>query len=283
MVRAMRSSKRTLLALAACLLSGSLGMGGWAVASGGGDEVKLDPAPINRLDQASIQRGARLFVNYCLSCHNAQFMRYSSLRELGLKDAEIKENLQSTGKKVTDFMTVAIEPADAKSWFGAPPPDLTLVARSRGIDWLYGYLRGFYRDSARPTGWNNLVFPNVGMPHVLWERSGQGTLGVQEFSTLSEAKGEALRISGPTRIKAEHGHGESAPRYMLEHVVLPKSDAENAEKYTRDVSDLVNYLAFMAEPGYLSHRQTGRFAVIILALGVLAAYVIKREYWKDVR
>jgi cytochrome c1 len=122
------------------------------------------------------------------------------------------------------------------------------------------------------------------MPHVLWERSGQGELKTQNFSSLEEAKGEALRISGPTRIKVEHGHKEGdATKYVLQHVTFSKSTEENAERYTQDVSDLVNYLAFMAEPGYVPHRQTGRIAVIILALGIVAAYIVKREYWKDIR
>ncbi len=210
-------------------------------------------------------------------------MRYSSLRDLGLNDAQIQKNLQITGSQVTDFMKITMDAQDAKNWFGAPPPDLTLVARSRGVDWLYGYLRAFYRDSSRPTGWNNLVFPNVGMPHVLWEYSGQGTLGSQKVESLDEARGEALRISGPTKVKVEHGHEGLPDQYIVEHVILPQSDAHNAEEYTRDVTDIVNYLAFMAEPGYLGHRQAGRFVVIGLALAVCAAYIVKREYWKDIR
>lgn len=255
---------------------------GFASASGG-DEIKPEHAPINRFDTASLQRGARLFSNYCLSCHNANFMRYRSLRDLGLSDVQIQSNLQVTGKKVSEPMKVSLEDADAKNWLGAVPPDLTLIARSKGVDWLYSYLRGFYRDKSRPTGWNNIVFPNVGMPHVLWERSGQGTLETQIFESIEEAKGESLRISGPAKVKKEHGHGGEPDQYVVESVKLAQSSAQNAEEYNRDVTDLVNFLAFMAEPGYLTHRQTGRFVVIGLALAVLAAYIVKREYWKDIR
>ncbi|MBK6603469.1 MAG: cytochrome c1 [Betaproteobacteria bacterium] len=140
-------------------------------AASGGDDILLEPAPINRLDNESLQRGARTFVNYCLNCHSARYMRYNRLTDLGLTEEQIKDNLILNGAKIRDPMTVAMPAADAKAWFGAPPPDLSVESRVRGVDWLYNYFLGFYQDEKSATGWNNLVFPNVGMPHVLWELS----------------------------------------------------------------------------------------------------------------
>ncbi|MDH5341588.1 MAG: cytochrome c1, partial [Betaproteobacteria bacterium] len=147
-----------------------------------GDSVKLDRAPINEDDQASLQRGARHFVNYCLNCHSASYMRYNRLEDIGLSKQQILDNLVFTGVKVGDLMKISMDPIEAKNWFGATPPDLSVVARSRasadgsGADWLYTYLRGFYRDAERPTGWNNTVYANVGMPHALWELQGEQVL-----------------------------------------------------------------------------------------------------------
>ena len=133
-----------------------------------GATVHLDKAPINLSDQESLQRGARMFVNYCLNCHSAGYMRYSRLQDLGLTEDQIKENLLFAAEKPGETMKVGMTKADGKAWFGATPPDLSVISRSRGADWLYTYLRSFYRDDTRTTGWNNIVFDKVGMPHVLW-------------------------------------------------------------------------------------------------------------------
>ena len=132
-------------------------------------EGHFEKAPVDLHDQASLQRGAKMFVNYCLNCHSAAAMRYNRLRDIGLTDEQIKSNLLLAGEKVGEQMTVALNPKEAKAWFGATPPDLSVIARARGADWLYAYMRGFYRDDSRPTGWNNKVFDKVGMPHVLYE------------------------------------------------------------------------------------------------------------------
>ena len=142
--------------------------------------VELDHAPIDPSNQASLQRGAKVFVNYCLNCHSAAYMRYNRLQDIGLTDAQIKSNLMFAGEKVGDTMTVTIQKADAKAWFGATPPDLSVEARARGADWLYSYLRGFYRDDTRPTGWNNVVYDKVAMPHVLWSLQGEQVLKIDE-------------------------------------------------------------------------------------------------------
>ncbi len=144
--------------------------------------VPLEKAPVNLDDQASLQRGAKTFINYCLNCHSASAMRYNRLQDIGLTEAQIKANLLLAGEKVGDTMTVAMRSKDAKAWFGATPPDLSVEARARGADWLYAYMRGFYRDDARPTGWNNKVFDKVGMPHVLYEL--QATLKPAEYDAV---------------------------------------------------------------------------------------------------
>jgi len=137
----------------------------------------LDRAPIEPRDLVSLQSGARIFVNYCLNCHGAQYMRYNRLKDLGVTEGQIRDHLMFTADKVGETMKVAMSVKDGKAWFGVPPPDLSVIARSRGADWLYTYLRTFYRDDRTPSGWNNKVFPSVAMPHVLWKlQAEQGTV-----------------------------------------------------------------------------------------------------------
>jgi ubiquinol-cytochrome c reductase cytochrome c1 subunit len=219
--------------------------------------VKLDKAPIDYGDAVSIQRGARVFVNYCLNCHSAQYMRYNGLMALGLTEQQIRDNLLFGPGKVGDTMTVATRAGDAKEWFGVVPPDLSVIARSRGADWLYTYLRSYYRDGETATGWNNLVFPNVGMPHVLWELQGQQMLEVKEED-------------GP--------HG----KHSVTTLVLDQPGTLSANEYNRLAADLVNYLVFMGEPQRASRVRIGY--MVLIAVGVLFVlfYLLKREYWKDV-
>lgn len=221
------------------------------------DHAALDQAPIDTHDAASIQRGAKVFVNYCLNCHSAQYMRYNRLVDIGLTEDQIRDNLLFAGEKVGETMHVAGRKGDAAQWFGAAPPDLSVVARSRGADWLYTYLRSYYRDPATATGWNNLVFPNVGMPHVLWELQGQQTLKVEEH---------------------EGGHGKQHQRTLVAGTAGTMPPAE----YDRLVADLVNYLVFMGEPAQVSRTRTGY--LVLMALGVLfvVSYALKKEFWKDV-
>ena len=178
----MKSTLRSLLAapaLALCLISSS-GMANE-------ENLALDTAPINLKDQASLQRGAQHFVNYCMNCHNASFMRYSHLTQIGLTEEQIKQNLMFGTDKIGDTMISALDPKDAKEWFGALPPDLTLEARVRGSDWIYTFLRSFYRDDTSPTGWNNTIYKNVGMPNPLHDLQ-----GTQILTKVGE--------------KEEHGH-----------------------------------------------------------------------------
>lgn len=216
--------------------------------------VTLDTAP-NRIDDlASLQRGAKLFVNYCLNCHSASSMRYSRLKDLGLSDAEIKNNLLFTTDKIGDTMTVAMRAADAKEWFGAAPPDLSVEARARGTDWLYTYLRTFYRDGTRPTGWNNLAFPNVGMPNPFWQLQGQR---------------ELKHVDG-----AEHG--------AAQFVQITQGTMKPVE-FDAAVADLVSYLDWMSEPAQRTRRQLGVWVLLFLGLFTVLAWRLNAAYWKDVK
>ena len=222
---------------------------GLALAAGG--HVALDKAPLDLNDKVSLQRGAQIFVNHCLNCHGATAMRYSRLMDLGLTEAQIKENLLFTTDKVGDTMVSALAPKDGKAWFGVNPPDLSLIARSRGPDWLYTYMRGFYRDPAAKSGWNNTVFPNVGMPHVLWEQQGDPVL---------QAAG-----NGPAKLALDRP-GKLPPA-----------------EYDRYVGDLVNYLTFMGEPVRAKRTQIGVVVLFFLAAFFVLTLLLKKEYWKDVR
>jgi ubiquinol-cytochrome c reductase cytochrome c1 subunit len=219
---------------------------------------QLDKAPIDAANTASLQRGAKVFVNYCLSCHSASSMRYNRLKDIGLTDDEIKGNLMFAAEKVGEPMSVAMNKKDAKGWFGAPPPDLSVVARARTPDWLYTYLRSFYRDDTRPTGWNNVVFPNVGMPHVLYELQGEQILKAEE---------------------AVDAHGNKTESHKL---VLEKAGKISPADYNAMVADLVNYLVFMGEPAKTTRMKIGLLALLFLGLMFIPAYYLKKEFWKDV-
>lgn len=225
-----------------------------------GGEVQLDRAPVNLNNQPSLQRGAKYFVNYCLNCHAAEYMRYSRLQDLGLSEQQIKDNLMFTSDKIGNVMTTALNPVDAKAWFGGVPPDLSVIARSRGSDWLYTYLRTYYRDDKSPTGWNNETFPNVGMPHVLHELQ-----GVRVMRNVGE------RI----------GHdGKKAP---VMKPVLDTPGAMTPPEYDLMVGDLVNYLTYMGEPARAQRTQMGVIALFVLGVLFLLALLLKLEYWKDVK
>jgi len=258
--------------LAALLLAAA----GAASASGGAD-IRLEPSPVNRLDLESQQRGVRTFVNYCLNCHTAKYMRYNRLTELGLTEAQIRDNLMFATTKIGDTMTVAMTPADGKAWFGVTPPDLSVEARVRGTDWLYNYFLGFYRDDAAPSGWNNLVFPNVAMPHVLAQLSGANRLVATEYKTHEEAQAAALAAKGIVVLAPGKNH-----TYIVKTLAEDAPGTLTPVEYRAMVADLVNYLDFMSEPAKNKRLRLG--LIVLLYLGVLFvfAYWLKREYWKDV-
>ncbi len=224
-----------------------------ALASGG--NVHLDKWQGSVSDKAALQNGAKLFVNYCLNCHGASYMRYKNLIDLGLTEQQVKDNLMFTSDKIGGLMAVAARAEEQKQWFGATPPGLTIIARARGeagnagagADWLYTYLRSFYRDENRPTGWNNVVFENVGMPHVLYGLQGQQVLNHETHK---------LELAVP---------GQLAPA-----------------EYDKAVSDLVSFMVWMGEPQQEFRRTLGIFVLAFLALLFVVSYALKKEYWKDI-
>ena len=245
------------------------------VAAEGGP--RLDPAPVigHAELQASLQRGARNFVNYCLTCHSAQYMRYNRLTDLGLTEQQIRDNLMFATDKIGSTMTVAISKADAQAWFNTAPPDLTVEARVRGRDWLNSYLLGFYRDEKTATGWNNLVFPNVAMPHVLWN------IGQRLVETEAPDREQAEALSIAARGLAEIERRNDG-KYLVKTLALDAPGSMSQVEYRTFVADLVNYLDYMAEPMKNRRINLGIVVLIYLALLFVLAYALKRSYWKDV-
>ena len=243
----------------------ALGFAGGAYASSGG--IAWDKAPKHTDDLASLQNGAKLFVNYCLNCHSAAFMRFNRLKDIGLTDQQIKDNLLFTTEKVGETMKAAIDPRQAKDWFGGNPPDLTVIARSRsaagqgtGADYLYTYLRSYYPDDTKATGWNNLAFPSVGMPHVLWELQGKR---VPVLETVQEHGKESHVFKGKWE--------------QLEPGTMSPSEYDSA------VGDLVNYLQWMAEPAQNTRTRVGLGVLLFLLVMTFCAWRLNAAYWKDVK
>jgi ubiquinol-cytochrome c reductase cytochrome c1 subunit len=222
-------------------------------AAGGGH---LEPSGVNIKDMAALQRGAGLFVNYCLSCHSADYMRYNRLSvDLGLSEEVVMENLVFADAKIGDTMSIAMRSEDAELWFGKAPPDLSLVGRSRGADWLYAYLRAFYQDESGR--WNNTVLPNASMPHVLWE------------------------LQGIQTIAGDHGEGgnTNAAAHRLD---LTTPGTLSPEAYDNTVRDLVTFLDYLGEPAKLKRKNIGVWVILFLAVFAVLAYLLKAEYWRDV-
>ena len=216
------------------------------------EALKLDRAPDRATDKAALQNGAKLFVNNCLNCHGASFVRYNRLKDIGLTEQQIKDNLMFTADKIGEPMGISMSRKDAKEFFGAWPPDLSLIARARasgdgsGADWLYTYLRGFYKDEKRPTGWNNVAFESVGMPHVLWELQGDQVMGPDH----------KLQLSKP---------GKLSPK-----------------EYDDAVGDLVAFMVWMADPNAQFREQLGIAVLLFLGVLFVVAYAMKRAFWKDI-
>jgi ubiquinol-cytochrome c reductase cytochrome c1 subunit len=239
---------RGIVTVFACLATVS------ALAAGGG--YKPVSAKVNLDDQASLQRGAKLFVNYCLSCHSANFMRYNRVgADLDLTDEQVIDNLMFASDKIGNTMGISMASSDAESWFGVLPPDLSVVSRSRGPDWLYTYLMTFYRDESRPFGVNNLMFPSVGMPHVF------------------------ERLQGIQQLKAGDTHGSTNPLDALE---LAEPGSRSAAKFSKDMRDLVNYLVYLGEPAKLERYDLGMKVIAFLLLLTFLTRALYKEYWRDV-
>jgi ubiquinol-cytochrome c reductase cytochrome c1 subunit len=235
--------------LAAGMLATSM-----AFASGGGN---LQQAGARLDDRASLQRGAQLYMNYCSGCHSLKYLRYSRMAEdLGLSEDDVQANLNLSGVKVGETIGTAMTPEHAQQAFGKMPPDLSLIARVRGNDWIYTYLKSFYLDESRPVGWNNTLFPNVSMPNPLWEMQGlqHAVLG------KPDAAGEA----------------------HVEHLELRTHGTQDAEAFDQSVRDITAFLQYAGEPAALKRQSLGVWVVLFLAAFTILAYLLKKEYWRDV-
>jgi ubiquinol-cytochrome c reductase cytochrome c1 subunit len=265
-----------ILASLAAALALAAGMMGPALASGGRD-LHMEPAPINRLDAESLQRGARTFANYCLNCHSAKYMRYNRLKDIGIDLPMVQENLMFATDKVGNTMTVSMSSSDAKAWFGTPPPDLTDEARVRGADWLYNYFLSFYQDDGAPSGWNNLVFPNVAMPHVLYVQSGINRLNTVVYDDHEAASAAATAVKGLVLLEPAKGG-----KWAVSTVAADTPGTLNPVQYRALIADLVNYLDYMAEPMKNDRIRIGLIVLLYLIVLFVFAYLMKREYWKDI-
>ncbi len=234
---------------------------GTAVASEAGQDV-IQPARNDITNMASLQRGARNFVNYCMGCHSARYERYGRLgQDLGLSEQQVIDNLMFTGERIHDTMKISMRPEDAARWFGVTPPDLSLIARSRGTDYIYSFLKSFYVDPSRPTGVNNRVMPQTAMPDVLWELQ-----GVQEAVYEGESDAE---------------HNAVHKRFKEFRSVRPGT--LQPKEYDDFVRDTVNFLVYIGEPMQLERRSIGLRVLAFLLVFFLFAYFLKKEYWKDVK
>jgi ubiquinol-cytochrome c reductase cytochrome c1 subunit len=253
--------KNALLALVSALM-----FAGSAFASEGG--LAWDKFPTEKLtDQAALQNGAKLFVNYCLNCHSAAYMRYNRMEQIGLTPEQIKANMLFTTDKVGEVMKSSLDPKQAKEWFGGLPPDLTVIARSRsaagqgsGADYLYTYLRTYYRDSGRPTGWNNLAYPNVGMPHALWELQGERKPVFEEHEA--------------------HGHKSQVFTGRWDTV---KPGTMDARSYDDAIADLVAFMQWMSEPAAKTRQQLGVWVLFFLGIFTVIAWRLNAAFWKDIK
>jgi ubiquinol-cytochrome c reductase cytochrome c1 subunit len=235
--------------------------------------LALDEVDIDLSDKAALQDGARTFVNYCMGCHSAKFQRYERVADdLGIPHELMLEKLVFTGAKIGDHMNIGMQANDAKAWFGAAPPDLTLVARVRGDDWLYSYLRSFYADPSRPLGSNNKVFPNVGMPNVLVGLQGNQVIGCKQVQTEVDGKRQFDPLTGSPLTH------EACDQLTVE----PNSGTLTPEQFDEKVKNLVTFLAYSANPVKLESQRIGTYVLLFLAFFFVFAYLLKREYWKDV-
>jgi ubiquinol-cytochrome c reductase cytochrome c1 subunit len=242
---------RTLLAV---LLGLALSAGATAKS---GEMMAFEP---NLSDQKSLQRGAALFVNYCVSCHSASYMRFNRLgRDLGITEEVLKKNFMFGTDKPGETMTVAMNPADGEKWFGVAPPDLSVTARARGAEWLYTYFMTFYRDPSRPTGVNNLAFKDVAMPHVLWQRQGWQRA---VFRDEENAAGEVIKV--------------------FDSFEMQSPGTRTPAEYAADVRDLVNFMVYLGEPVKLKRFAIGGWVLAYLFVLLLVVVLLKREYWRDV-
>jgi ubiquinol-cytochrome c reductase cytochrome c1 subunit len=238
------------IALAFGLIVGSVSA--WAA-----EGPEMPSAGTNVSDRASLQRGAKLFFNYCVGCHSLKYVRYSRVAEdLGLTEQEVMDNLNFTGAKFGETVVSHMPEDSAKEWFGKAPPDLSLEVRAKGGDWVFNYLNSFYLDPSRPVGWNNTIFPNASMPNPLWELQGVQTAIRGKAEGGGDAPVEKLELAQPGRLTPEQFRGATR--------------------------DLTAFLEYAAEPAALQRQSMGVWVILFLAGFTFLAYLLKKEYWKDV-
>ncbi len=255
--------RQTAMKLGACVLaSAGILAGGNALAAGGGvPGYHMEHSGHDMDNIASLQRGSKMFVNYCLGCHSAEYVRYNRVAaDLQLSDEQLENNLMFTAEKPFETMQIAMPPLDSKRWFGRTPPDLSLIARSRGADWVYNYLRTFYVDESGSQGVNNLLLPNASMPHVLWQLQG---LKRAVFKKEIDERGN--------------------PHEVFERFETVTQGALTDAEYDDSIRDLVNFLAYISEPVQLDRRRLGVKVLGFLVIFFFLAYALKREMWKDVK
>mgnify|MGYP001827095033 CR=1 FL=1 len=225
----------------------------WAASAEG-----MEPSGVNINDVASLQRGAKLFVNYCLGCHSVAYMRYNRLAEdLDLSEEQVMQNLVTTESKFGETMSISMDPEHAKAWFGKTPPDLSLTGRSRGADWIYAYLLGFYQDESG--GWNNTMLPNASMPHVLWQLQ-----GIQ------------------TPIYRQDTDENGMVHEVIDHFEVTTAGSQSAKQYKKTARDIAAFLDYAGEPAKLKRKGIGVWVILFLVMFTLVAYLLKAEYWRDV-
>lgn len=243
----------------------------WQTALAAAEGVHLDKVNNNLCNKASLQRGANLYVNYCGGCHSLQYVRYKDMaKDIGIVDKKgnvleklVQANLNFTSDKINDAILVATPKKEAQQWFGVAPPDLSLVARSRGKDWLYTYLKSFYEDPKKPWGMNNMVFPDVGMPNVL-----QGLQGTQ--------------VAVLKTVTVMDDTGQPYEKKVIDHLETKNAGSMNQVEFDQAVTDLVNFLEYVGEPHKLKRERLGGWVLLFLVVFTLFAYLLKREYWKDI-
>jgi ubiquinol-cytochrome c reductase cytochrome c1 subunit len=278
---------------------GALAIGLLAAAGGvlaAGAEVPIEHWPADRAKNlASLQNGARVFVNHCMGCHGASLVRWNRLQQIGLSDDQIREYLIFGNQKVGDTMRIAMTPTEGKAWFGKAPPDLSVITRARtsfdfkGTDYIYTLLRGYYRDNGTATGWNNIAYPNIAMPHVLWEQQGPREATLVTTHRHADSKGGHGELVQTTAVYDAQGNvtrtevklaGLAAEGFSF---AFKPADAARARQFDSDVADLVAFLAFITDPSQSTRRGIGVWVLLFLTLFAAVAWRLNSVYWKNIR
>ncbi len=240
-----------------------------ASVAAGGEGTQMFNVDINVFDIAALQKGARTFTDYCLGCHSASYMRFKRLaKDLDYSEEELEQFLLPAGRELIETMDSSMDPEVATEVFGIDVPDLSLVARARGDQWLYSYFLSFYKDDERSLGWNNTVFPNASMPHVMWELQ-----GVQVLADNGDGHGEE---------HADGDAGHAAHADPADQFELIQAGLQTPEEYRRTVQDLVTFLVYLSEPSQLQRQQMGAWVILFLVVFTFLAWMLKAEYWRDI-